>query len=538
MSVPAKPIKLRGRLCVPLAMLSLISTTGCITPAKQWWNQRLKVGPEYCRPNAEVAPAWIDDDPAVIPAPMEFSDWWTVFGDPQLDELVQSVPLDNLQLKSATARIDAARSLTRVARSTLFPQVAGTAAFTHLEQSETTAIVFPETEYDTWSTGFNASWELDLWGRLRRANDAACANLGASVANRNAILVSLQGEMANAYLQMRTFQARLQILKENQELQEKTLQLAETRFNNGKVSELDVAQAKVNLNATLAAIPPIEEAIRNTQNGICVLLGYPPTPLDAELGVAPIPTPPENVIVGIPADLLRRRPDVCAAERNVKIQSELIGISEASLYPIISLNGSIGLESENLSSLFDVDSLTNSIGPSLQWNILTFGRQLALLEQSKANFREAVFDYRSAALAANQEVEDGIISFIKERERLLRLEETVASAQRSVQLANLQYEEGKVNFQRVIDTQRVLLQHQDALTASHGQVNINLVTIYRALGGGWQSNCYSPQSNSEVAVADYYTVETPTPEQERLPATEDPLVPPAIVQPAEPIVEQ
>lgn len=479
----------KSRKCLALCFIStFLISTGCMTTAHQWRQQGFKVGPNYSRPDAEVSPEWLDDDPAIVSAPIEFAEWWAVFDDPILNTLIESVEYDNLQLKSAAARINGARALTHVARSTLFPQIQAGGAFSHAENSESTAIVFPDTEFDTWSTGFNASWELDLWGRLRRAVDASDANFCANLENRNAILVTLQGEVANAYLQMRTLQARLEILHRNQELQEQTLDLAQTRFDNGKVSELDVAQAKVNLNATRAAVPSVEEAIRKAQNGLCLLLGRPPLSLDDELGVAAIPTPPESVVVGIPADLLRRRPDVRAAERTVKIRSELVGISEASLYPTIALTGSIGLESESLSSLFQSNSITNSIGPNFQWNILTFGRQKNLLKQSKAQLCEAIFDYRNLVLAANREVEDGIISFRKERERLEHLRETVVAAERSVQLANLQYTEGKVNFQRVIDTQRVLLLQQDELTASQGKVNIDLVTVYRALGGGWEAS--------------------------------------------------
>ena len=226
-----------------------------------------------------------------------------------------------------------------------------TGGFARVQQSETTAVVFPVTGFDQWNVGFNASWELDVWGRYRRLVEAAEANHDSSIMSYDDMLVILQAEVARAYLQMRTLQERLAIVHRNVELQQQTLDLAEIRFKNGRVSELDVAQATTSLGATQAAIPPLEEALRKTQNALCVLVATPPVDLSGEMAVGRIPDPPEQVVVGIPADLLRRRPDVRNAERQVAIQSSLVGFTESNLYPHLALTGSIGVEAEHLSDL-------------------------------------------------------------------------------------------------------------------------------------------------------------------------------------------
>ncbi len=464
----------------------LVVSAGC-TSLSQWAHQRFKVGPDYCRPAASVSGAWIDhDDPSVISQSTDYRYWWAIFNDPALNQLEYNAARQNLSLRLAGMRILEARAILNQARGTLWPQQQQAyGEFNRTQFSKTTAVVYPSTLFDTWSTGFNASWELDIWGRFRRVIESAEANLDAEVEGYDDVLVILQGEVAAAYIQMRTLQERLEIARRNIKLQRHTLELADVRFRNGAVTELDVAQAKENLNATLSSIPRTEEAIRKTQNAICVLLGVPPRDLQLELGVGPTPRAPAEVVVGIPAQLLRRRPDVRKAERLAAAQSAQIGVAEAELYPQFAITGFIGLESEDFATLFKGNSWAGSIGPGFRWNVLNYGRIRNHVRAEEARFYQAVLNYQNTVLAANKEVEDGLVGFLKEKQRVVYLTETVTAAERSVTLADSQYREGAVDFQRVIDTQRTLVLRQDELADSHGKVSLNLVAIYKALGGGW-----------------------------------------------------
>jgi outer membrane protein TolC len=241
------------------------------------------------------------------------------------------------------------------------------------------------------------------------------------------------------------------------------------------------------LATTESFIPEFESGIRQTGNAICILLGVPPRDLTEELGDGPIPEVPTEVMVGIPAELLRRRPDVRRAERLAAAQSAAIGVAESDFYPRIAVTGFIGFESENLSTLFDQASLAGAIGPGFQWNILNYGRILNNVRANEAKFYQLVLDYQNTVLAANREVEDGIISFLKERARAAKLTESATHAKRSVDISTTQYTQGKVNFQPVVYMQQILATRQDELAASRGQVAANVVAIYKALGGGWQT---------------------------------------------------
>ena len=485
-----------------ITLALLCATTGCITGPRQWVRQHFKVGPDYCRPAAPTEADWIDaGDPSLVSANADYSNWWRVFNDPELNALEEEAASQNLQLRQAAMRVVEARALLNTARGTLFPQSQqATGSFARIKNSETTAIQLPAVQYDQWGVGFNASWEIDMWGRFRRLVEAAEANYESSIYSYDDVLVVLQGELASAYIQMRTLEQRLDIVRENVLLQQQTLELAQKRYENGRVSELDVAQAATNLNATRAAVPPLEEAIRKTQNAICVLVGRAPEDLSDTFAATGIPAPPTQVVVGIPADLLRRRPDVRVAERQVALQSALIGFTESSLYPHMAITGSIGLEAEKMSDLFKSESMTGSIGPGFQWDILNYGRLINGYRAQTARFQEAVLGYQQAVLNADRSVEDAIISYLKEKERVELLRESVVTAQRSVEIATLQYREGKADFQRVIDTQRVLVARQEDLAASRGQVNLNLVSVYKELGGGWQTRCTNGAPGATLAV--------------------------------------
>ena len=491
---------LRLLLCL-LAVIVCLS--GCTSPA-QWRANGFKVGPEYHRAPAPVGDGWIDgDNSKVISSETDYSFWWTAFNDPMLDHLEAVAEAQNLSLKSAGMRILEARARLAVVRGNLWPQQQQAYGdYARIKMSETNAVPGVIGAFDFWDVGANLSWELDFWGRFRRAIESSEADLNAEIENYDDVLVILQAEVATAYIQLRSFEESLNLTKANVELQKRTLRLAEVRLKSGAVTELDVTQAKENLANTESLIPVQEQFIRTTQNALCVLLGVPPRDLEAELGESTIPEPPTDVVVGIPADLLRRRPDVRSAEREAASQSAKIGIAEADFYPRIAITGFIGLESANFSTLIDQRSWAGSIGPGFRWDILNYGRILNNVRAEEAKFYQLIVNYQNAALEANREVEDAITAFLKVQERIASLAEAVDAATRSVELADTQYGEGAVDFQRVVDSQRVLVSRQNALAQARGQVGVNLVTIYKAIGGGWSTRFHSqPTALADAGLA-------------------------------------
>ncbi|NQU21423.1 MAG: efflux transporter outer membrane subunit [Candidatus Nealsonbacteria bacterium] len=494
---PASPARFKSAYLV-LAIAVLAVASGC-TGVGRWYQQGFKVGPNYGQPPAPVSDNWIDyENPDVASAPTDYSRWWSVFGDPTLDQLIDTASQQSLTLQAAGMRILEARARLGIARGSQFPQIQQAYGdFARINTSGRTANTVPITDFDFWDAGFNASWELDFWGRFRRAIEAEDALLNAEIESYDNVLVVLQAEVAAAYIQYRTLQQRLDLAKKNVKIQQRTFDIADVRFRNGRVTELDPVLAKENLEATRSLIPDIESGIRQAGNAICVLLGVPPRDLTAELGDGPIPNPPAEILAGIPAELLRRRPDVRRAERLAAAQSAVIGVAESDLYPRIAITGFIGFESEDLTNLSDQASLAGSIGPGFQWNILNYGRIRNNVRANEAKFHQLVFDYQSTVLAASREVEDGIVSFLKERERAESFYESATQAQRAVDLSTTRWENGG-DFLAVVYTQEILTIRQDALAASRGAVAANVVSIYKALGGGWQTRMTGAGMPSEA----------------------------------------
>jgi NodT family efflux transporter outer membrane factor (OMF) lipoprotein len=484
--------------CLVLAIAVLAVASGC-TGVGRWVDQGFKVGPDYRSPPAPAADNWIDyENPDVASAPTDYSHWWSVFGDPTLDQLIDTASQQSLTLQAAGMRILEARARLGIARGSQFPQIQQAYGdFARINTSARTANTVPVTDFDFWDAGFNASWELDFWGRFRRAIEAEDALLNAEIENYDNVLVVLQAEVAATYIQYRTLQQRLEMAKKNVELQKRTFDIADVRFRNGRVTELDPVLAKENLAATQSLIPEIESGIRQAGNAICVLLGVPPRDLTAELGDGPIPKPPAEILAGIPAELLRRRPDVRRAERFAAAQSAAIGVAESDFYPRIAITGFIGFEAKNLTNLSDPSSMAGSIGPGFQWNILNYGRIRNNVRANEAKFHQLVFDYQNTVLAASREVEDGIVSFLKERERVASLNESATQAQRAVDLSITRWDNGG-DFLAVVYTQEIVTIRQDALAASRGAVAANVVSIYKALGGGWQTRMMGAGMPSET----------------------------------------
>ena len=477
----------------PAFLLLVLSLAGC-SSTREWWDNGFKVGPNYCPAKATVAESWIEaSDPRLHGSGSDNACWWTAFGDPALNQLVAAASQQNLTLKMAGCRILQARAERGIAEGNLFPQQQSLAAqYTRNAMSANSYpfnfITLPNYYYDNWTSGLNAAWELDFWGRFRRAVEAADANLNAQVEGYDNVLVLLQAEVAANYIQMRSYEERLALARKNLDLQKETLRIATLREQHGLVTELDVQQATTTLGRTESLIPTLQTGCRTAQNRLCVLMGEPPRQLALRIkSPGTIPAPPQEVIVGIPAELLRRRPDVRQAEREAASQSARIGIAEADFYPHIAITGTIGLQAEHLNQLFEPSSLVGAIGPGISWNILNYGRIRNNVRAQDAQFQKAVLSYRDTVLRANEEVENGIVGFLNEQDRVKSLDKSTRAAARSVEIAMRQYEKGLIAYQPLLDSERDLVQQQDALAESRGSVGINLIAVYKALGGGWRA---------------------------------------------------
>jgi NodT family efflux transporter outer membrane factor (OMF) lipoprotein len=454
------------------------------------------VGPDYVRPPVTVAPTWLETDQKQVQAgTVNYKEWWQVFKDPALNQLINAAYRENLPLRLAGVRVLEARAQLGITVGEFYPQSQqGAGSYQRARISERAA----EAAYSKIFTlgqdqiGLTASWELDFWGKFRRGIQAADAGLHASIADYDNVLVSLTGDVGANYINIRTIEQRLAIARENVKIQTESLQIAEARFLGGTTSERDVEQARTELASTQATIPTLESQLRQSQNALCVLLGKPPQNL-AELmqGTAVIPVPPPQVAVGIPADLLRRRPDIRAAEMQAMAQCSRIGVAKADLFPAFSLTGAMGLAASDVTNFYLSDiwqwrSRTGSFGPTFQWNILNYGQITNQVRVQDARFQELLIAYQNAVLKAQQEVEDNLIAFIKSQERAKFLVQSTGAARRSLGLAIIQYREGITDFTTVLTAQQALLTQQNDLAVTLGDIARNLVGLYRALGGGWQ----------------------------------------------------
>ena len=507
---------------VLLAIMAVTSLSGC--SLKQWAHNGFMVGPDYCPPVEPVASEWIDyQDPRVISTPTSGADWWTTFNDPTMNDLVQTAHLQNLTLREAGARIMEYRARRNFAAGTLFPQVQeGVGSFMNVRKSANAAFVPPDLSYNALDVGLNANWELDFWGRFRRAIESADAELDASVENYDDVLVLLLAEVASAYTDLRTFQQRLKYAHTNVDSQEQSLSIAEDKLRLGAATERDVQQARTVLEETRSLIPTYEAAARLANNQLCVLLGTPPHDLSMAMGEAPIPLAAPEVAVGIPADLVRRRPDIRRAERELAAQSARIGFATSDLYPHLGLNGSIGLSAQNFNGLFDgSDSVAGSVGPYFRWDLLNYGRLLSRIDIQDAQFEQLVFAYQQQVLVAGREVEDGLITYLRGQERVKNLRASAEAAERALEITKDQYRQGVGDFTAVFIASTVLASQQDQLAAAQGDMTQSLIALYRALGGGWQIRLNGgTRMNTELAInpapAEFETVLPAEPEEEEL----------------------
>jgi NodT family efflux transporter outer membrane factor (OMF) lipoprotein len=457
------------------------------------------VGPDYHPPHPAAPTQWHEPlrggetNTAVAAA-----DWWRVFHDPELDSLMARAATTNLDLQLAEARVREARAARTIAGAGKWPTLDANGSYSRLRYSKNGPMPFPPgvpLDYDVFQTGFDAAWELDVFGGVRRRTESAAASLGAAEYGREFVRVSLFAEVARNYLEVRALQDRLRITQENIKAQTDALSLSQDRFRNGLTSDLDVQQAASLLATTRAQVPALHSQLQAAMHSLDVLLAQPPGALEAELSAeAPMPPLPPAVPVGLPSDLLQRRPDVWQAERSLAAATADIGVATADLFPKFSLTGSAGLQSISASDWFDAGSRFWSAGPTVQWRVFDAGRIRANIRVQNARQEQALVRYEQTTLNAFKEVEDALVAYANEQVRHRSLADAAKANREAVHLANQLYASGLASFLNVLDAQRSLYQSEDELAQSERDVALDLVALYKALGGGWQPQPPPPQS--------------------------------------------
>jgi outer membrane protein, multidrug efflux system len=466
-------------------MVSLMSLPACVS-----------VGPDYVKPVTSVSPAWHTRLENGLNAQQtdsaKLAQWWEMFGDPELTSLISRAVKNNLDLKQAASRIREARAARSISKAGLFPTLdaSGSATRSHSNVGTNSGT---QTLY---SAAFDALWEIDLFGRVRRSVEAADADLQASVEDLHDVHVSLAAEVALNYIDLRTFQSRLSLAELNLKNLEETYELTRKRCQAGLTDELDVQQAKASLESTRSGIPTLRTGMEGSKNRLAVLLGEQPGILHKELEPSgPIPVVPEQVAVGMPADALRQRPDIRKAEWELAAQTARIGVATADLYPKLKLTGSIGLESLGSGSLFTADSRSTSYGPGISWPLFDAGAIRQNIEVQSAKQEQALQSYESVVLSALEEMENKLTAYAEEQNRRDMLSRGVDAARQAYALAKIKYEAGLTDFTTLIGTENSFLSLQDELAKSNGTVTSNLVSLYKALGGGWTSTVSGKETN-------------------------------------------
>jgi NodT family efflux transporter outer membrane factor (OMF) lipoprotein len=488
----------------PLALGVCVALAGGCTTFRDWAHNGFKVGPNFEQPPAISSAAWIDaGDPRIVTRYPRQDDWWNVFADPVIPGLIEKARQDNLDLRAAGLRVLQARAQRNISVGNLFPQSQNLIGdYAHVQLGKNLNVFgnpqasLPST-LNVWATGFNASWELDFWGRFRRQIESSNADLESSAETYRDALVTLFADVATNYVQLRTFQQRIAFARNNVEIQKETLALAQARLQAGKGTELDVKQARSSLSQTESTIPPLLIGARQASDRLCILLGLPAQDLAGYLGDGSIPAVPPSVGVGIPAELINRRPDVRKALRDAASQSAKIGIAEADFYPAIGVTGFMGYAADDLARLFSEKSFTSVVLPNFQWKILNYGRIRNNVRAQNAAFQARVYQYQQTVLIAGREVEDAMVAFLQYQVQARSLEESVRDAADSVEIVQALYKGGLVDFNRVLTAQSQLVALQDQLAVARGNIVVSLIAVSRALGGGWQAFENAPVAGVE-----------------------------------------
>lgn len=458
------------------------------------------VGPNYRRPRVTVPQQWpvVESSSTVTTrygSTAEIQEWWKSFHDPELDSLVSRAITSNLDLKIATDRVQEARAMIGIARSGGLPQVNINDSASRFRQVGTALLPgtalrpsverFPF-EMNLFQPQATMSWELDLFGRVRRGTQAAAADARAQIEDRRNVLVTLLGDVGANYAETRGFQLRLAIAQKNIGSEEETLALTRDLSQAGQTTERDVAQAEAQLELTRASVPTLATALNISIHRLSVLLGLDPEALKPELTeAAPLPVVPPEVPVGLPSDLLTRRPDIRKAEAQLEAATARVGVAKADYFPTLALTGAAGRAAPQLQEITAGINTIFSLGPSLTLPVFTGGRVRANVAAQTARVKATSAEYESAVLTALEETDNALVSYSNERDRLDRLQKVVDADRTALELAEVQYKAGLADFLTVLDAERTLSQNEDLLAQSQVSVVTDLITLYRSLGGGW-----------------------------------------------------
>jgi NodT family efflux transporter outer membrane factor (OMF) lipoprotein len=459
-----------GKAMVFLTLLIILSLSACAT-----------VGPDYKTPDISVPEKWQTESPESISTEANKQseiNWWKSFNDPLLTILINRAVSNNLSIKEAAARLTESRARRGIVNADQYPSVNSSASGTKNHSSGMSS--------EFYRFGFDSSWEIDLFGGIKKSIEAYDADIQAKMESLNSVITSLIAEVALNYVELRLYQSQLGVTRSNLESQEETHEIVYWRYKAGLVTELDLKKSEYTLEQTRSQLPSLQSKIDHAQNRLAVLLGCNPGELEQELSpFKPVPVLQDKIEIGIPADLLRQRPDLRKAERDLAAQTARIGSAVSDLYPKITLSGSIKLESASVSDLFDTNNLSRSIGPSISWPVFRTGAIKSNIEVQSSLAEQRLINYKSIVLSALEEVENALSSCFYEQIKRDSLEKAVKAAEHSYEFSRIQYSSGLVDFQVLLESQRTLLSLQDQLTKSDGQITINYITLYKALGGGW-----------------------------------------------------
>lgn len=445
----------------------------------------VSVGPDYETPSLDAPPSWTRQLEGGLQnadlAPMALSKWWNNLEDAALSGLIEEAVGANLDLRKAESQLRQARAERSRSRSLFFPNLGFSSSSAEQGRIDGGG---PDSSSELYTNGFDASWEIDVFGGLRRANEAATAEQQAAVEGRRDVLISVLAEVALNYVELRTLQTQLAIAQRNLRIQEQARDVVVAQVEQGLATDLERQQALANAAKTRSTIPTLSQTINEAKNRLCLLVGKPPGALNATLDAhAPVAAPTLEVVLGVPADVMRRRPDVRVSERRLAAETARLGVAKAELYPKFILNGSIGIESTSLAGLGGI----YSFGPQIQWPIFSAGRIRREIEIQGEVQEQALIAYEATLLGALEDVENSIVAFGEERLRLEALRESADAARNAASTATARYEAGMSPFLEVLDAQRTQLAAEDAVASSEGTLLSNLIRLYKALGGGWES---------------------------------------------------
>ena len=515
-------------LLMATVLFTICSLSGCI------------VGPNFTGVAAERIPVNFTEPSsnAGMLGSVPVEQWWHQFADPQLDQLVERAMSRNLTLQEMLERVVEARANYRLQTGSLAPDgdFLGSYEYTSRSENSSPFVGITGDPFNLITLGLGTSWEIDLFGRIKRTIESAEADVQSRALEAENIRRILIGDIASSYVRVRLFQQQVQIAQESIEVQRSTLMLISERKESGVSTDLDQVQTQAFLHRSEALVASLRQQLELELNNLVALMGEAPhNEIEQQIGLHPLPNVPLVPETGIPADLVRRRPDVQRDERAVAAATALIGVAEADLYPQLTLIGNIGVASTGITSLFTTESLFFNVGPSVQWNIFNFGRVKANIEIQRSKTRQAYFRYQQTALTAVREVEDTLTQLRTFREQWNRIDAAVREDQRAVELSIERYQVGKINFQRVLDTQQQLLQDKQQLVLAQANAVDQVVRMYQALGGGWQANHNVGSGCNTCNQCNAYTSVT-----ESVPATQtvQPVYQPSRYDLAQPVIDQ